>query len=50
MNLVPLVSIVFMFTANVGAALWAAEMEKGTSSPGQNVDLKGEALRQDDEL
>jgi len=37
LNLVPLVSIFFTFTTTVGAALWAAEVEKGSSSPKATV-------------
>lgn len=37
MNLIPLVSIFFTFTSTVGAALWAIELEKGASHPGQVV-------------
>ena len=37
LELVPLASILFAFTNTVGAALWAADMEKG------NVDKEGTA-------
>ncbi|KZS96996.1 hypothetical protein SISNIDRAFT_406774 [Sistotremastrum niveocremeum HHB9708] len=45
MNLVPLASIAFTFTSTVGAALWAAELEKGTKNPGTEVDVKGEQVK-----
>ncbi len=41
MNLIPLASTIFTFTSTVGAALWAAEIEKKSSFPGQNVDVTG---------
>lgn len=41
MNLIPLASIIFTFTSTVGAALWAAEIEKKSSFPGQSVDVTG---------
>lgn len=37
LELVPVASILFAFTNTVGAALWAADMEKG------NVDKEGTA-------
>jgi len=39
MNLVPFASIIFTFTSTVGAALWAAEIERGASHPGATIQL-----------
>lgn len=47
MNLVPLASIFFTFSSTVGAALWASEIEKKASYPGQTVDVSGEAAKKD---
>ena len=41
MNLIPLASIIFTFTSTVGAALWAAEIEKKSRFPGENVNVTG---------
>jgi len=45
LNLVPFASIFFTFTSTVGAALWAAEIEKGVSRPGEGVDVTGREAR-----
>ncbi|TDL23745.1 hypothetical protein BD410DRAFT_897353 [Rickenella mellea] len=49
LNLVPLASLVFLFTSTVGAALWAVEIEKDASHPGQVVgsELTGPSQDQD---
>jgi len=47
MNLIPLASIIFTFTSTVGAALWAAEIEKKSSFPGESVDVTGMNVRKD---
>ena len=49
MNLIPLASILFTFTSTVGAALWAAEIEREASFPGETVDVSGEEARKDAE-
>jgi len=47
MNLVPMAGIFFIFTSTIGAALWAAELEKGgeVERPGQTVDMAGSAKK-----
>ena len=45
MNLIPLASIFFTFTSTVGAALWAAEIEKKARYPGQTVELSAEETK-----
>ena len=47
MSLIPLASILFTFTSTVGAALWAAEIEREASFPGETVDISGEGARKD---
>lgn len=36
LELIPLAGIFFSFTNNVGAALWAADIEKGSATSEQN--------------
>ncbi|KDQ14627.1 hypothetical protein BOTBODRAFT_187687 [Botryobasidium botryosum FD-172 SS1] len=50
MNLIPLASIIFTFTSTVGAALWAADIEKKASYPGEKVDITGAAELKNDLL
>lgn len=47
MNLIPFASIFFTFTSTVGAALWAAEIEKHAAYPGEKVDVSGQESRTD---
>lgn len=47
MNLIPLASTFFTFTSAVGAALWAAEIEKKANYPGEKVDVSGEESQRD---
>lgn len=47
MSLIPFASIVFTFTSTVAAALWAAELEKGVSYPGERVDVSGSEGKRD---
>ncbi|KAI5121863.1 hypothetical protein M0805_001071 [Coniferiporia weirii] len=49
MNLIPLASIFFTFTSTVGAALWAAEIEKEAHYPGETIDVSGEEAARDGE-
>ncbi|KAH8116330.1 hypothetical protein DFH11DRAFT_1852999 [Phellopilus nigrolimitatus] len=47
LNLVPLVSIFFTLTSTVGAALWAAEIEKKAAYPGEKIDVSGKESGKD---
>lgn len=47
MNLVPLATILFTFTSTVGAALWASEIQKKASFPGESVNVTGQDSKKD---
>jgi hypothetical protein len=49
MNLVPLASIFFTFASTVGAALWATDIEKKASYPGESVDIDGSEMKKDEQ-
>lgn len=40
LELIPVVGIFFAFTNQVGAALWAADLEKGQETVGEDVERK----------
>lgn len=48
LGLIPFASIIFTFTSTVGAALWATELEKGASYPGERVDVSGDEVKRDE--